>query len=120
MADRWVTVSDAARHFGVTERTIYRRIQSGKLTARTDGSQTLVMVETDDIDPASDDDSRASQAEIALLQELLQEARNERDYLRQALAAALSKIPQIEARSDVESSPDQPQRRPWWWPWKRG
>jgi len=47
--DRWVTIPDAARLLGVTERTIRRQIAQGKLSSRHDeGGRTLVRVTVTD------------------------------------------------------------------------
>lgn len=117
---RWITISEAVSHFRVSERTIRRRIAAGQLPTKHEGGRVLIYLY--DTPPDKGQAAAADLAELACLQaevrrlsDLLSRADEERDYLRQALAAALSKIPAIEARTgdDPESKPG----RPWWKFW---
>ena len=112
MTDRWLTVTDAAAELGVSERTVWRRIERGELEIDRDQTPYTVRVSAGDV-PKSDElarltdrvseleskvdrlavDNAALNARNELLERLLGEVGSERDYLRQANAAALSKIP---------------------------
>lgn len=115
--DTWLPVSEAAQVLGVSERTIWRRVRAGKLPI--DRSVTPHLVGVSDVDsdagmPEGDIDSdrvtelegkilelqrkierlaadnQELEAQTGRLQDVLDEVRSERDYLRQAHAASLS------------------------------
>ncbi len=126
---KWITISEAVSYFRVSERTIRRRIATGLLPTKHEGGRVLIYLYDTEPDksnaPASDVAELVRlQAEVRRLSDLLSQAEGERDYLRQALAAALSKIPQIEAQvssqpgaSDPE--PDRGESKARWWEfWK--
>ena len=116
MTDTWLTVTDAAGALRVSERTIWRRVKAGKLEIDRSGDPYRVNVSDADIDvdtSMTDElarltdtiealeakvdrlatDNAALEARNELLERLLDQVEHERDYLRQANAAALSKIP---------------------------
>lgn len=119
----WLTISEAAHYFRISERTLRRRIAAGQLPTQKEGGRVLVMVYDSPADKGGQADTAPAvsaklaelEAEVRRLSDLLSQVEGERDYLRQALAAAMSKIPAIEA--GAESKPD-PERRPWWKFWK--
>lgn len=122
---RWVTIPEAVAHFDRNERTIRRWIKRGTIRHKNEGGRALVLVyalsdkgpdRQPDIGPDTDrpgpDITPAElvrlKAEVEKLEALLAQSNEERDYLRQALAAAMSKIPAIEA-SRVEAPTVHPQ-----------
>jgi excisionase family DNA binding protein len=116
MADKatdWLTIPKAAALLDISERTIYRRIKSGELKTKQKDGRTVIRIDKSQTESATD----ADKLTIARLEALLEDTRNERDYLRQALAAALSKIPTIEAHASEPSAEPEPRRR--WWPWRK-
>lgn len=135
---RWVTIPEAVAHFDRNERTIRRWIKRGTIRHKNEGGRALVLVyalsdkgpdRQPDIGPDTDRpgpdaaELEAIRGENRELRARLEEVSRQRDYLEQALAAAMSKIPQIEARaSDPESNLDSAiaeKRRRWWWEfWK--
>lgn len=126
--NQWVTIGQAAAILEKSERTIRRWVASGRLSvdkaaiphkvdiaAELSASDEAAPPDTDQ-SPRTDNDAPDAdingvrlQAEIDRLQALLDDTRADRDYLRQALAAALSDRKQVEA--------GQPRR--WRWPWQR-
>lgn len=104
---RWITVTEAIGIFGVSERTIRRRIATGLLPTKHEGNRVLIYLYD-----KSPEESQAApgsmsgdnlEAEVRRLTGLLSQVESERDFLRQALAAAMSKIPQVEARASEVS-----------------
>jgi chromosome segregation ATPase len=108
-SDKWVTVSEAAEVLGVSERTIWRRVKAQRLEIDRSVSPHVVRVsdtvtdksvtESDTVSEVSElegeverlsRDVQALEAEVERLSDVLAEVRSERDYLRQAHAAALS------------------------------
>ena len=49
------SVSEAARLLGITERSIWRRIKSGRLQAKTEHGKTIVAIRQSDVRPTSSD-----------------------------------------------------------------
>lgn len=118
--DKWVTISEAVGLLSLSERTIRRYVAIGSLSSWRERGRLWVNLA--DILPAAEapppgtsgtSSSPAQvaqlQAENARLQALLQAATEDRDYLRQALATALTTQQKL-----VESGA--PARR-WRWPW---
>lgn len=116
MTDKWLTVTEAAAALGVSERTVWRRVKAGKVEIDRTHTPHTVKVSDADIDagtPGTDELARltdtvtdlerkvdrlatenaALDARNELLERLLDQVTEERDYLRSANAAALSKIP---------------------------
>ena len=50
--DNWLTIAQAAARLGVSERTVYRRVEKGDLPKKTVDERTLVLV-TEDQSPVS-------------------------------------------------------------------
>lgn len=139
---RWVTLSDAAHFFKVSERTIRRRISAGQLRTEHTGGRVLVLIYDTQVDKGGQADTAPATsakvtelaAEVRRLSDLLaraeaqtDEVRGERDFLRQALAAAMSKIPAIEAgasqpaAADPEPARGESKTLSWWARfWHRG
>ena len=106
---QWVTVAQAALALGVSQRTVRRWAETGKLPIRRNVRPCVVAVA--DIAGQTPDTSGQGeelQAEIARLREHIQELVQERDYLRM-LSATLA--------SSQQRLLDAPSRR-WRWPWQ--
>lgn len=120
---RWITVTEAIGIFGVSERTIRRRIATGLLPTKHEGNRVLIYL----YDTAPDEGQAGAgnvsggnlEAEVRRLTGILSQVEGERDYLRQALAAAMSKIPAIEASSQPAAADPESKTpaRPWWKFW---
>jgi len=122
MADkiqRWITITDAMTYFDKSDRTIRRWIKTGQISSKKDKGRVFVMVYDTGSDTDSDTKTKtpgqaaamtALNVEIARLKELLSETRNDRDYLRQALAGLMvTQQKLIEAQTS-----EQKQERRWW------
>ena len=119
---RWVRVTDAAQLLGVSERTIRRWIQAGRLPSDDMGSATRVDVsgERQAQGPATPDmpDSAGHDVELAELRVRVQMLTEQRERLeeqldhwrRQAEAALVNQRLLLEA----------PKQRRFRWPWERG
>jgi len=105
-------VAEAAQALGVSQRTVRRWAQIGKLPIRRDCRPHVVDIagQTPDTSDAVAGQVGDLEAEIARLREHVQELVQERDYLRM-LAGSLAQGQQrmLEARP----------RRQWRWPWQR-
>lgn len=102
----WLSIDDAARALGISSRTIRRRLNSGELAGERRGREWLVRmpdVAPSEVDTLRDTVQRLTdnvtslskrlsdvEAERDRARELLEAVTGERDYLRQAHAAALS------------------------------
>jgi hypothetical protein len=111
----WLTVVEAAHATGKSERTIRRWMAGGKVTR----SGALVglpatsaipdMTATGEVAEVPDTPDMAQlRAELDKVTALLTEVTGERDYLRQAHAAALTRIPQLPEKAESLTP------RPWW------
>ena len=122
----WVSIQEAANRLGVAERTVYRRVKSGKLKSKQLDGRTVIRFDKrlTDVRQVSDKVTIARlEAELAgMVREVTRLEENRRsqgeeiDYLRQALAASLSKIPAIEATVSDPAPADPPRR--WFEFWK--
>lgn len=85
MAER-VTLQHAARHFGVSVRTVQRRIQAGELQAEhvatARGQRVMVLLET--VTPEPEPAATAHDTELSAV---LAEVRADRDFLRGRITA---------------------------------
>ena len=110
---QWVTVAQAAQALGVSQRTVRRWAEVGKLPIRRDVRPHVVNIagQRPDTSDAVAGQVGDLEAEIARLRERVQELVQERDYLR-ALAGSLAQG----QRLMLEARP----RRRWRWPWHRG
>jgi len=113
-SERWITIVEAVAYFDRSDRTLRRWIKTGQISSKKVGGRVLVKVYDTESARESDRPGQAADvsalnAEVARLKEMLTETQTDRDYLRQALAAALSKIPTIEAVASETK-----QERRWW------
>lgn len=128
--DKWVTISEAVGLLSLSERTIRRYVADGNLSSRRERGRLWVNLA--DILPApatptpDTPDSPAKvaklQAEIDRLQALLQAATEDRDYLRQALATALTtqqKLIEATLPTPLRQAQDVAARPRWRWPWSK-
>lgn len=117
----WVSVSEAARLTGKSERTVRRWMAGGRLQKKDNVGELVVGVPPDlvtydrqgrttsDNAPLQTETLRL-QAEVDKLSEIVRQLTGERDYLRQALAAALT--------AQQKALPEHT-ARPWWALWRR-
>lgn len=110
MTDEWQTIPEAARTLGKSTRTIYRWARQGRIPV--DRTVTPTVVNVGNVGSGTPMAARVAEgeleglrAEIARLQERVQELVQERDYLR-ALAGTLATGQQ----KMIEATP----RRRWW------
>jgi excisionase family DNA binding protein len=91
---RSLTVAEAAETLGVSERTVWRYLRSGRLHGETIGpvGQQRTLIDASGIEAIrsgrSGEDSAALQAEVDRLSDEVAGLRAERDQLRTALASA--------------------------------
>jgi excisionase family DNA binding protein len=128
-----VTIAEAARRFGKSPRTIRRWIMDGRLPAidtptgkmvdlsgfagpGEDGPPDRTGAEKGPDTAALELEIIRLQGEVAKLDALVQQMSGERDYLRQALAAALGTQKMLLAERAAAARPS----RPWWKFWARG
>jgi hypothetical protein len=118
---QWVTIAQAAKALGKSERTIRRLMATDKLTVdRTPAGVRLDIAglspdTTADNGPASPD-LAAILAENDRLKAVLEQVTQERDYLRQALAREQSVIMSLTAQPKQLEAPGK--RRSWWQFWR--
>ena len=93
----WLTVAQAADRLQRSQRTVRRYIDIGRLPIDKTRTPFCVDIGGEVLPQGGRPDSGDTTGEVARLQELLDEVRGERDYLRQALATALSTRKLIEA-----------------------
>jgi len=70
MANIWQTLAEACQTLGISQRTLYRRIDKGKVESKTENNRRLVLVSLPDDKPVAD--NMADSGRLAILQ-----ARNE-------------------------------------------
>lgn len=121
---KWVTLSEAAHYFKVSERTLRRRIARGELRTERDGGRVLVLVyglaDNEADTPATSDTSAELDklaAEVRRLSDLLSQVEGERDFLRSALATAMQNEQRLieagQAAPERDAGPLARLRR-WW------
>lgn len=115
IAGQWVTVAEAARTLDVSQSTVQRWAETGRIPIRRDVRPHVVDVadsagQTPDTSDPVAGQVESLEAEIARLRQRIEELRAERDYLR-ALSATLA--------SSQQRLLEAPPRRKWRWPWQR-
>ena len=110
--EKWVTITEATKLLGKSDRTIRRWESKGELPSQRRAGRVYVNVAGFPIvepesEPEPEPDLQALQVEVERLRAVLEEIKNERDYLRQLLAVSITEQKQLE-----------PGRRPWWQFWK--
>ncbi len=146
MAEREVSISEAARILGVSRRTVYRQMEAGELHSVQVGNARRVVLDSDLTKPAapSDSDTEAAQlrAHVAALTAELEVTRQDRDRWHdhaQRLGTAIAQLTvttaqlgdriiehralesgQAEAETQPDDAPQEPQAspRPWWRFWQ--
>ena len=104
---RRVPVSEAAEALGISEGAVRMRVKRGTLPSTREGGRLYVLLDTDPTaDPERPHDRTHDRTDelIAALREQLQAERAAHSEARRLLAAALERIPAIEAPAD--SPPD--------------
>ena len=134
-------MAEAADALGLTVDAVRSRVKRGTIDHVRVGSRVYVLLGADEAHPGHDQDSaqvsdqEARQSEdrtaelIATLREQLQAERQAHAEARRLLAAALERIPAIEAPLEASETADEPQgrseysdapggseavQRPWW------
>ena len=110
-AGQWVTIAEAAQELGLSERTVRRWAEVGKLPIRREVHPHLVDIAGHNAAKSDTPTGRVAEleAELARLRERLQELTQERNYLRQ-LAASLAT-----SQQKLLEAP----RRAFRWPWQK-
>jgi excisionase family DNA binding protein len=93
-----VTISEAARRLGVTEKTISRRLKSGKLQCVTDeqGKRRVLLPEmTGHDDRTPDRDSDRTQPDIGVLRSDLERVTAERDREREEVEFLRQRVSEL-------------------------
>ena len=117
----WVSVSEAVRLTGKSERTVRRWMAGGKVPTRDNAAglqvgltgEMVVRGRQEEATPDMPDMAARVvelEADARRLQALLEQVTGERDYLRQALAAALTL---------QQKALPKPSGNPWWQFWRR-
>ena len=106
-------MAQVAQALGVSQRTLCRWAQTGKLPIRRDVRPNVVDIpgQKPDVSDATAGELERLQAENERLRGRVAELERQRDYLR-ALAGTLAQG----QRRALEARP----RRRWRWPWQRG
>jgi len=138
--DEWVTMEEAAKRLGVSERTIRTRAQQGKIERKKDGVRVLVRVEvlpetsgefpanSGSLPEALEAELRTQIADLKADKERLhqtverhQQAEGEMRRLMLADKAELVELRQRLAIAPPEDKKPEPEiRRPWWQWWRKG
>jgi hypothetical protein len=112
---RRVPVAEAAEALGISEGAVRMRVKRGTLPSTREGGRLYVLL---NIDPTPDPDrphdrthDRTSEL-IDTLREQLHAERQAHAEARRLLAAALERIPAIEAPSDERESPETVEEEP--------
>jgi excisionase family DNA binding protein len=92
-----VTISEAARRLGVTEKTISRRLKSGKLQAVTDeqGKRRVLLPEIGHSNRTSEPDSDRIQPDIGVLRSDLERVTAERDREREEVEFLRQRVSEL-------------------------
>ena len=126
MADTWQTVTDACHTLGVSQRTLYRRIEKGEIQSKLVDGRRLVLVGGRQV--ADNLASVADMSDTALLEQIQSENSHLRDQvnkLQEELKEERERIEQAKERSDtiilqLTRQLEQSQRlleyheEPWW------
>jgi hypothetical protein len=130
-----LTVQQAAAHLGISEGAVRNRIKRGTLRAEREAGRVYVLL----AGAANRDEPNDESQLVAVLREQLAAERQAHAEARRLLAAALERIPAIEAPSETPQAPETAEeapgragprsategaqegaRRPWWRFWSRG
>ena len=84
MAKQWVSRAVACQVIGISERTLRRHIQEGKIQSRRDGNRVFVLVDIADTETVNSDQSADISGHIADTP-LLDQIQKENELLRQQL-----------------------------------
>ena len=94
---RWVTVPEAARLLGVTERTVWRHIQRGRRAAKITDNTRYVLLTDQDLDRDPPETSPDPDRDMAMI--AIREEKDKRiDALEQQLAAFQREIQELHKR----------------------
>lgn len=93
-----LTVQQAAAHLGISEGAVRNRIKRGTLRSEREAGRVYVLL----AGPANRDESNDESQLVAVLREQLQAERQAHSEARRLLAAALERIPAIEAPASPE------------------
>jgi len=113
-------LAEAAARLGVSREALRKRIKRGTVKSYTANGRLYAVLDAPpetghagiDAGGTAAVDVAALRAEVDKLTALLAEVSGERDYLRQAHAAALSRIP-----AQITSEAESLRGRPWWRRW---
>jgi len=118
MAVKWVTRAVACQVNGISERTLRRRINEGKIQSKREGNRLFVLVDTADMEAVNSGQGADIQADTAIIEqvkrenELLREQLSEKDKQisqQQAIIMQLSRNQQL-----MLEAPKERHRVRWW------
>lgn len=133
-APQWLTVPQAARVLGKSERQVYRLAKQGQIP--TIKQRGRIFVKVSDVG-AEDDKKQHDPSEVVRLKQQVKDLTEERDYLRQALALSMQNITKLleageQSQTTTTEGPTPPREKPppvddqagrrWsWrrWPWSK-
>lgn len=113
-----VTITEAARRFGISERTVRRRLHNGELQGRQVATpQGFVWtVELPDDVPNDQTNGRVADGEVVALRELVAVLKNQVETKDQQIKELHILLQQSQAHAAL---PAPRQDRPWWRWWRR-
>jgi hypothetical protein len=102
---RRVSVSDAAVALGISDGAVRQRVKRGTLASTREGGRLYVLLDTDPTPGPERTHDRTDEL-IRTLREQLDAERQAHAESRRLLAAALERIPAIEAPPETRGSPE--------------
>ena len=123
MGNQWVTIEDAQKLLGVSQRTVYRWIDKGQLASQKRGSKTYVAIDTSQISAESAEIDKELADKLARLEielnaknDYIEHLEGEVDYLRNAHAASLSANQSLQKLIESRNQEDaERQKKGKWW-----
>jgi len=100
--DQWVTVKEACGILGMSERTLRRHIQQGKIKSKVTDKRRYVLIGNDDIVDHDQDHVNDIDDHVNVEQsELVQQLRSENEYLRTQVESLQKEMSESRERSDT-------------------
>ena len=90
MADTWLTMTDACQTLGISERTLRRRIEQGKIESKLEDGRRLILADSD-----------GQMADTLVDKRLLEQLRSENEYLRDQVTSLQNELNISRERSDT-------------------
>ena len=107
-----LTVHDAARRLGISEDAVRMRVKRGTLSAEKEGGRLYVLLDIEPTTDRTDELIRELRARVHSLEYQLDQEREANRENRRIIAALTSRIPAIEAPSEVPGAPETTSEEP--------